>query len=182
MRPIVSRSLTVTALVLASALSATSASADADRLTDPLDPTPLDIAAISHRHASEDDVTYRVVFRQRVARRLLVRNLELYLEGRRGTTSPFESPSTLVYGRAMRVDDRIVLRLFFYDVEMVTHRLTDVPIRTRPRSAVMTIPTDVISTTRPFTYRWVARTAIRMPGGPSIEDQTEWLWHRIVPA
>ena len=148
-------------------------------MPDGVDGGRLDIARIAHRHGGDAEVTHRVVFRERFAKRLLVRTFELYLEGRRGTTSPFTSPSTLVYGKTLRDDDRIFMRLYFFDVEMVTHRLADVRIRKRARSAVVTIPVSVLSTTTPFTYRWVARTEFRHPGEPTIEDQTDWLWHRI---
>lgn len=158
---------------------ATPATADPASMRDPRDPGTLDISAIAHRHDGNGDVAHRVVFGERFAKRALVRTFELYLEGRRGTTSPFESPSTLVYGRTLRDENRIFMRLYFFDVEMVTHRLADVPIRKRPRSAVVVIPTSLISTTAPFTYRWVARTEFRSPGEPAIDDQTPWLWHRI---
>jgi len=160
-------------------VTASPASADGAAMPDGVDGGRLDIARIAHRHGGDAEVTHRVVFRERFAKRLLVRTFELYLEGRRGTTSPFTSPSTLVYGKTLRDDDRIFMRLYFFDVEMVTHRLADVRIRKRARSAVVTIPVSVLSTTTPFTYRWVARTEFRHPGEPTIEDQTDWLWHRI---
>ena len=169
------------AVAAAVLLAATSAGADGASLGDPRDPGPLDIARIAQRHRTDDEVTYRVRFRERFAKRVLVHRFELYLEGRRGTTSPFESPSTLVYGRTVRDDDRIFMRLSYFDVEMVTHRLADVALRKRPRAVVVTIPTSLLSTTMPFTYRWVARTEFDPIGAPRIEDQTDWLWHRIRP-
>lgn len=167
------------AAVIAILATASPVSADEGTLPDGVDGGRLDIVAIAHRHAGDADVIHRVVFRERFAKRLLVRSFELYLEGRRGTTSPFMSPSTLVYGRTLRDDDRIFMRLYFFDVEMVTHRLADVRIRKGARSAVVAIPVEVLSTTTPFTYRWVARTEFRRTGEPTIEDQTDWLRHRI---
>ena len=173
------RRLMVAASAIALALSATPSAADDGRLGDARDLGPLDIASIAHRHADTAAVTHRIVFRNRFPKRALVRNLELYLEGRRGTTGPFTSPSTLVYGRTLRNDDRIFMRFYFFDVEMVPHRLADVPIRKRPRAVIVRIPTDVVSTTIPFTYRWVARTEWTTTGAPARIDQTDWLWHRV---
>ena len=169
--------LTTSAIALA--LGTMPAAADEARTSDPRDAGPLDIAAISHRHRDTAVVTHRVEFRNRFPKRVLVRNFELYLEGRRGTTSPFMSPSTLVYGRTLRDEDRIFMRFFYFDVEMVTHRLADVPIRKRPRSVVVRIPTDIVSTTVPFTYRWVARAEWKSPGSAELVDQTDWLRHRV---
>ena len=181
MRPTAGRTIIATSAALALALTSTTAAADEGRTLDGPDGGALDIAAIAHRHADTDEVTHRVVFRNRFPKRALVRNFELYLEGRRGTTSPFLSPSTLVYGKTLRDDGRIFMRFFYFDVEMVTHRLADVPIDKRPRAAVVRIPTDLVSTTVPFTYRWVARTAWKVPGEREIVDQTDWLWHRVTP-
>ena len=178
MRSIPSR-VVVFASAITLALGTNLAAADLGRTRDGPDPGPLDIAAIAHRHADAAAVTHRIGFRNRFPKRVLVRNFELYLEGRRGTTSPFMSPSTLVYGRTLRNDDRIFMRFFYFDVEMVTHRLADVPIRKRPRSVVLRIPTDIVSTTVPFTYRWVARTERKTPGSPELADQTDWLRHRV---
>jgi len=171
----------VTALVACAALATTlPATADTGSVHDPWDPGTLDISAISQGHAGDGFVVHRVEFRERFAKRLLVHRLELYLEGRRGATFPFESHIPLVYGRTLRDDDHIFMRFYYYDVEMVTHRLADVRLRKHPHAAAVVIPTSLVSTTTPFTYRWVARTVYTPEGEPTVDDQTPWLWHRII--
>jgi len=170
----------VTALVACAALATTvPATADTSSVRDPRDPSLLDISEISHRHAGAGYVVHRVEFRERFAKRLLVHRFELYLEGRPGATFPFESHIPLVYGRTLRDDDHIFMRFYYYDVEMVTHRLADVRLRKHPHAAVVVIPTSLVSTTTPFTYRWVARAVYKPEGEPTVDDQTPWLWHRI---
>jgi hypothetical protein len=174
-----SRRASLLAIAALVSLVPSPASADGGHLHEGRDPSRLDIVRIAHRHVGDAFVTHRVVFRERVSKPLLVGSFELYLEGRRGTTSPFTSPSTLVYGATRRVGDRILMRLSSFDVEMVPQRIVDVPIRVRARSVRVRIPVAAVSTTTPFTYRWVARTTWSEPGEPIVDDQSDWLWHRI---
>lgn len=177
------RATTLAILVAMMVISMMPARADTLSLVDTRDGGRLDIRSIAHRHGSGDEIVYRVTFHERFRKRLLVRRFELYFEGRRGTTSPFTSPSTLVYGRTMRDEHRIFMRLAYFDVEMATRRLADVRLRKRPRSVIVRFPHSLISSTTPFTYRWIARTEFKPRGEPRIEDLTRyWLGHRIEAA
>ena len=140
----------------------------------------MGIARISHRHATDGDVVYQVVFRHGFPKSFLVGRFSLFFDLTRGTAPAFPSSpgwqEDRLLGHAVDHGGRILLQLSSYDEDAKhgMHDLARVPLRKVRKTVTMRFPPSWLAAP-PFSYRWQAQTSL----GQVSQDLTSWLPHSI---